>query len=70
MKKLLTSQSTALLLARLEQENNLLATNPKSGIAKVQIIEKQNHRSMSRPPSIQQERIVQTAEHTAVEETG
>jgi hypothetical protein len=45
-------QSTALLLARLEQENNLLATNPKSGIAKVQIVEKPRPRQ-SRPPSIQ-----------------
>ncbi|EHK99410.1 putative Ecotropic viral integration site 5 protein like protein [Glarea lozoyensis 74030] len=34
-----SDDSTALLLARLEQENNLLATNPKSGIAKVQVIE-------------------------------
>jgi len=42
------------LLARLEQENNLLATNPKSGIAKVQTIEKRKTRAMSRPPSIQQ----------------
>ncbi|KAE9363932.1 hypothetical protein N431DRAFT_497676 [Stipitochalara longipes BDJ] len=48
-----SDDSTALLLARLEQENNLLATNPKSGIAKVQIIEKQNNRGLSRPPSIQ-----------------
>ncbi|KAN0104907.1 Rab-GTPase-TBC domain containing protein [Hyaloscypha variabilis] len=48
-----SDDSTALLLARLEQENNLLATNPKSGIAKVQIIEAQNNRSLSRPPSIQ-----------------
>jgi Rab-GTPase-TBC domain len=48
------SQSTALLLARLEQENNLLATNPKSGIAKVQIVEKTRARGASRPPSIMQ----------------
>lgn len=45
-------QSTALLLARLEQENNLLATNPKSGIVKVQVVEKPRPRQ-SRPPSIQ-----------------
>ena len=30
---LTAGQSTALLLARLEQENNALATNPKSGLA-------------------------------------
>ena len=41
-------QSTAMLLARLEQENNLLVSNPKSGIVKVQVIEKG-----PRPPSIQ-----------------
>ncbi|KAF5015861.1 hypothetical protein F66182_12646, partial [Fusarium sp. NRRL 66182] len=41
-----TDDSTALLLARLEQENNALATNPKSGLAK------KTHRK-SRPPSIQ-----------------
>ncbi len=37
----------ALLLARLEQENNAIATDPKSGI-------KTRARSQSRPPSIQQ----------------
>ncbi|RDL33763.1 Ypt of gyp1p [Venustampulla echinocandica] len=47
-----SEDSTALLLARLEQENNLLATNPKSGIAKTQAVEIRN-RSQSRPPSIQ-----------------
>ncbi|OKL61496.1 hypothetical protein UA08_03336 [Talaromyces atroroseus] len=41
-----SDESTALLLARLEQENNALATNPKSGLAKT------SHRR-SRPPSIQ-----------------
>ncbi|GES61191.1 GTPase activating protein [Aspergillus terreus] len=30
-----SDESTALLLARLEQENNALATNPKSGLSKV-----------------------------------
>ncbi|KKK19407.1 hypothetical protein P175DRAFT_0511506 [Aspergillus ochraceoroseus IBT 24754] len=30
-----SDETTALLLARLEQENNALATNPKSGLAKV-----------------------------------
>lgn len=45
-------KSTALLLARLEQENNLLATNPKSGIAKTSPID-QRQRSKSRPPSMQ-----------------
>ncbi|TAQ90009.1 hypothetical protein B7494_g1651 [Chlorociboria aeruginascens] len=48
-----SDDSTALLLARLEQENNLLATNPKSGIAKAQVAEKQRARGQSRPPSIQ-----------------
>ncbi|KAI9645607.1 hypothetical protein NHQ30_006349 [Ciborinia camelliae] len=48
-----SDDSTALLLARLEQENNAIASNPKSGIAKVQKIEKQQARAQSRPPSIQ-----------------
>jgi hypothetical protein len=43
-------QSTALLLARLEQENNLLATNPKSGLARAQA----EQRMQRRPPSMQQ----------------
>ncbi|KAH8689415.1 putative GTPase activating protein [Talaromyces proteolyticus] len=42
-----TDESTALLLARLEQENNALATDPKSGSAKPPAA---RH---SRPPSIQ-----------------
>lgn len=50
---MLNEQSTALLLARLEQENNLLATNPKSGITKV-VVEKQKSSRQSRPPSIMQ----------------
>lgn len=41
-------QSTALLLARLEQENNALATNPKSSLSKAR------GRAKSRPPSVQQ----------------
>jgi len=40
------------LLARLDQENNLLATNPKSGLAKAQTVDSRT-RSKSRPPSIQ-----------------
>ncbi|KAH7312859.1 GTPase activating protein-like protein [Rhexocercosporidium sp. MPI-PUGE-AT-0058] len=48
-----SDDSTALLLARLEQENNLLVSNPKSGIAKVQIVENARPRGQSRPPSIQ-----------------
>lgn len=48
-----SDDSTVLLLARLEQENNLLATNPKSGITKV-TIERQRPSRQSRPPSIQQ----------------
>ncbi|TVY38204.1 Rab GTPase-activating protein 1-like [Lachnellula subtilissima] len=47
-----SDDSTALLLARLEQENNMLATNPKSGIAKVQKTETLGRRQ-SRPPSMQ-----------------
>ncbi|KAL1859912.1 hypothetical protein Plec18170_001858 [Paecilomyces lecythidis] len=43
-----TDESTALLLARLEQENNALATNPKSGLSKGR------SRAKSRPPSVQQ----------------
>ncbi|ELR08602.1 hypothetical protein GMDG_03293 [Pseudogymnoascus destructans 20631-21] len=45
-----TEDSTALLLARLEQENNLLATNPKSGLARAQA----EQRVQRRPPSMQQ----------------
>ncbi|KFY53679.1 hypothetical protein V496_07408, partial [Pseudogymnoascus sp. VKM F-4515 (FW-2607)] len=45
-----TEDSTALLLARLEQENNLLATNPKSGLARTQ----GEQRVQRRPPSMQQ----------------
>ncbi|RFU27029.1 hypothetical protein B7463_g9294, partial [Scytalidium lignicola] len=49
-----SDDSTALLLARLEQENNLLATNPKSGIATVnKPTINQRARGQSRPPSIQ-----------------
>lgn len=44
------SQSTALLLARLEQENNALVTNPKSGLAKESHPQSQRR---TRPPSIQ-----------------
>ncbi|KAL1966210.1 hypothetical protein VTN77DRAFT_4762 [Rasamsonia byssochlamydoides] len=44
-----TDESTALLLARLEQENNALVTNPKSGLASAA-----RPRRPSRPPSIQQ----------------
>ncbi|KAH8659310.1 rab-GTPase-TBC domain-containing protein [Tricladium varicosporioides] len=47
-----SDDSTALLLARLEQENNLIASNPKAGIAKVKVVE-QRRRTQSRPPSIQ-----------------
>lgn len=42
------SKSTAFLLARLEQENNALATDPKAAIARAR------KRTQSRPPSIQQ----------------
>ncbi|KAI1381793.1 rab-GTPase-TBC domain-containing protein [Hypoxylon crocopeplum] len=45
--------STALLLARLEQENNKLATNPKS--VKVKVVE-QPHSRRPRPPSMAQMR--------------
>ncbi|KAH7063293.1 rab-GTPase-TBC domain-containing protein [Macrophomina phaseolina] len=41
-------QSTALLLARLEQENNAIATDPKSAASKART------RSQSRPPSMNQ----------------
>jgi len=50
---MLISQSTALLLARLEQENNMLATNPKSGLAKVQSPGMRRLKGLSRPPSFQ-----------------
>ncbi|RQM07825.1 hypothetical protein DH86_00000711, partial [Scytalidium sp. 3C] len=48
-----SDDSTALLLARLEQENNLLATNPKSGLATAKPTGNQRPRGQSRPPSIQ-----------------
>ncbi|KAL3444190.1 rab-GTPase-TBC domain-containing protein [Aspergillus insuetus] len=47
-----SDETTALLLARLEQENNALATNPKSGIAKV--AEKQKQQRVSRSQSLHQ----------------
>ncbi|KAK4197294.1 rab-GTPase-TBC domain-containing protein [Triangularia verruculosa] len=52
--------STASLLARLEQENNKIATNPKS--IKVKIIERQPHlrESHPRPPSMAQLRKMVT----------
>lgn len=50
------SQTTAMLLARLEQENDKLATNPKS--AKVQAVERLQQQAASgrkpRPPSMAQ----------------
>ncbi|QSZ33545.1 hypothetical protein DSL72_005113, partial [Monilinia vaccinii-corymbosi] len=48
-----SDDSTALLLARLEQENNAIASNPKSAIAQAPKVEKQRPRAHSRPPSIQ-----------------
>ncbi|CAG8971261.1 hypothetical protein HYALB_00001427 [Hymenoscyphus albidus] len=52
-----SDDSTALLLARLEQENNNLVSNPKSGITKVQVVEKEpdnrKTRRQTRPPSMQ-----------------
>lgn len=50
---MLTLQSTALLLARLEQENNLLATNPKSGLTRVKHANSIRNRNQARPPSMQ-----------------
>ncbi|KAI9672892.1 MAG: hypothetical protein M1829_004442 [Trizodia sp. TS-e1964] len=47
-----SDQSTAFLLARLEQENNALATNPKSGLSKAQLEKRSLTRSHGRPPSI------------------
>ncbi|KAJ5052425.1 uncharacterized protein L3040_002174 [Drepanopeziza brunnea f. sp. 'multigermtubi'] len=48
-----SDDSTALLLARLEQENAALVSNPKSGIVKVQVVDSARARHKSRPPSIQ-----------------
>lgn len=48
----LTIQSTALLLARLERENNLIVSNPKSGLTRV--TDSEPSRSRPRPPSMQQ----------------
>ncbi|OIW31673.1 TBC-domain-containing protein [Coniochaeta ligniaria NRRL 30616] len=48
-----SENSTAALLARLDQENNLLATNPKT--VKVQVVEAQDSpRRTARPPSMAQ----------------
>ncbi|KAL2817588.1 rab-GTPase-TBC domain-containing protein [Aspergillus granulosus] len=47
-----SDETTALLLARLEQENNALVTNPKSGLAKV--AEKQKQQRVSRAQSLHQ----------------
>jgi hypothetical protein len=56
------TQSTAMLLARLEQENNLLATNPKT--VKVQHVEKQElPRQKTRPPSMAQLRQMVDGPH-------
>ncbi|KAL8734335.1 MAG: hypothetical protein Q9166_001533 [cf. Caloplaca sp. 2 TL-2023] len=44
-----SDKSTALLLARLEQENNALATDPKAAVSR-----STRSRAKSRPPSIQQ----------------
>src|ERR1700744_202218 len=50
----------ALLLARLEQEKNAIATDPKSGL-------KARSRSQSRPPSIHQlKKLVQEQDGSAV----
>ncbi|KAJ5448592.1 Protein of unknown function DUF3405 [Penicillium cf. griseofulvum] len=47
-----SDESTALLLARLEQENNALATNPKSGISEVP--QGKIHQRQSRSESLHQ----------------
>ncbi|KAJ5138264.1 Protein of unknown function DUF3405 [Penicillium bovifimosum] len=47
-----SDESTALLLARLEQENNALATNPKSGITETP--EGKTHQRQSRSESLHQ----------------
>ncbi|KAK2630612.1 hypothetical protein QTJ16_001432 [Diplocarpon rosae] len=49
----LLPQSTALLLARLEQENAALVSNPKAGIVQVSVVESVRSRHQSRPPSMQ-----------------
>lgn len=47
-----TEDSTALLLARLEQENNLIVSNPKSGLTRV--AQDDAAHKKGRPPSMQQ----------------
>ncbi|EGY13920.1 hypothetical protein VD0002_g1769 [Verticillium dahliae] len=47
-----TDKSTAMLLAMLEKENDLLATNPKS--VKVQAVEQLSNQQRVRPPSMAQ----------------
>lgn len=49
-KDVATDESTALLLARLEQENNALATDPKSGIAPART--RADTRAAARPMSV------------------
>ncbi|KAI9840188.1 MAG: hypothetical protein M1837_001860 [Sclerophora amabilis] len=47
-----SDESTAFLLARLEQENNALATDPKAGLSKTPNVHSSRPRNQSRPPSI------------------
>lgn len=56
-----SDESTALLLARLEQANDALATDPKSGISHAQSKRTTQLRRQSRPPSIHQLKSLLTA---------
>ncbi|KAJ6107025.1 hypothetical protein N7512_010542 [Penicillium capsulatum] len=49
-----SDDSTSLLLARLEQENNALATNPKSGLSGSNVPRSQRHQRQSRSQSLHQ----------------
>ncbi len=50
-----------MLLARLEQENDALATNPKSGLSNARAIRSPQFQRQSRPPSLQQLKSMLTA---------
>ncbi|KAI9882382.1 MAG: hypothetical protein M1823_005873 [Watsoniomyces obsoletus] len=56
-----SEESTAMLLARLEQANDALATNPKSGLPNARAIRSPQFQRQSRPPSLQQLKSLLTA---------
>ncbi|KAI9793974.1 MAG: hypothetical protein M1833_000492 [Piccolia ochrophora] len=62
-----SDESVAFLLARLEQENNALATDPKSNLSRTRAESGFRQRAKSRPPSIQQlQRLVNSQSSPSV----